>query len=71
MYVVRMHLLIKFNTDRKKDLVKLQRGEYLSMGKIESIFKTFHYIENICVYGDPSKDVCVALVTPIQKQVRC
>jgi long-chain acyl-CoA synthetase len=34
--------------DRKKDLVKLQMGEYLSMGKVESVLKTNSLIEN-CV----------------------
>lgn len=57
------------NIDRKKDLVKLQMGEYLSMGKIESILKTCKYIENVCIYGDAFKNVCVALVVPAQKHV--
>ena len=38
--------------DRKKDLVKLQLGEYVSLGKVESQLKTHPLVENICVYGD-------------------
>ncbi|KAL7012110.1 hypothetical protein ACKWTF_014638 [Chironomus riparius] len=38
--------------DRKKDLVKLQHGEYLSLGKIESELKTCPIVENICIYAD-------------------
>ena len=41
--------------DRKKDLVKLQLGEYVSLGKVESQLKTHPLVENICVYGDSYK----------------
>lgn len=48
--------------DRKKDLVKLQAGEYVSLGKVEAELKTCPIVENICVYGDSSKNYTVALV---------
>ncbi|XP_015174146.1 PREDICTED: long-chain-fatty-acid--CoA ligase 4 isoform X1 [Polistes dominula] len=50
--------------DRKKDLVKLQIGEYVSLGKVEAELKTCPVVENICVYGDPSKSYTVALIVP-------
>jgi long-chain acyl-CoA synthetase len=50
--------------DRKKDLVKLQFGEYVSLGKVESILKTCSIVENICVYGDSKRSYVVALVCP-------
>lgn len=56
-------------TDRKKDLVKLQAGEYVSLGKVEAELKTCPVVENICVYGDSSKHFTVALVVPNQKQL--
>uniref|UniRef100_A0A8C1K724 long-chain-fatty-acid--CoA ligase n=1 Tax=Cyprinus carpio TaxID=7962 RepID=A0A8C1K724_CYPCA len=37
--------------DRKKDLVKLQAGEYVSLGKIEAALKNSPLIDNICVYA--------------------
>ncbi|XP_012235088.1 fatty acid CoA ligase Acsl3 isoform X2 [Linepithema humile] len=52
--------------DRKKDLVKLQLGEYVSLGKVESELKTCPVVENICVYGDANKAYTVALVVPNQ-----
>ncbi|KAL9914432.1 acyl-CoA synthetase long-chain isoform 3-T6 [Glossina fuscipes fuscipes] len=55
--------------DRKKDLVKLQAGEYVSLGKVESELKTCTLVENICVYGDPTKQYTVALVVPNQKHL--
>ncbi|XP_075992792.1 acyl-CoA synthetase long-chain isoform X3 [Anticarsia gemmatalis] len=48
--------------DRKKDLVKLQAGEYVSLGKVEAELKTCPIVENICVYGDSSKSYTVALL---------
>jgi len=52
--------------DRKKDLVKLQGGEYVSLSKVESLLKTHPGVENICVYGESSKKFTVALVIPGQ-----
>ena len=50
--------------DRKKDLVKLQFGEYVSLGKVEAVLKTCPIIENVCIYGESSKSYCVALLVP-------
>lgn len=50
--------------DRKKDLVKLQFGEYVSLGKVESCLKTCPIVENVCIYGDATKSYTVALVCP-------
>lgn len=56
--------------DRKKDLVKLQAGEYVSLGKVETELKLCPLVENICVYGDSMKTFTVALVVPNQKQLK-
>lgn len=50
--------------DRKKDLVKLPGGEYVSYGKVEAVLKTHALIESICLYADPSKDYVVAIAVP-------
>lgn len=41
----------------------------MSLGKVESELKTCPIVENICVYGDPSKHFTVALVVPNQKHL--
>jgi long-chain acyl-CoA synthetase len=46
--------------------VKLQHGEYISLGKVESELKTCQLIEFICVYADSTKTFCVALVAPAE-----
>ena len=50
--------------DRKKDLVKLQFGEYISLGKVEAELKTCPLVENICIYGDSTQTFVVALIVP-------
>merc|ERR1719211_404548 len=55
--------------DRKKDLVKLQHGEYISYGKVEAILKTSPMVENICLYADPNYTFAVAVVIPSVSEV--
>ena len=50
--------------DRKKDLVKLQGGEYVSYGKVEAVLKTHALMDSICLHADPSKDFVVAIAVP-------
>lgn len=63
-------MVLSFFADRKKDLVKLQAGEYVSLGKVESELKTCPVVENICIYGDSSKHFTVALVVPNPQHLR-
>lgn len=55
--------------DRKKDIVKLQHGEYISLGKVEAALASSEYVENIMVHADPFHSYCVALVAPSHKEV--
>ncbi|KAI1304657.1 Long-chain-fatty-acid--CoA ligase 4 [Halotydeus destructor] len=50
--------------DRRKDLVKLQNGKFISLGKIESELKGSPLVENICIIADPNYKFCIALITP-------
>ena len=55
--------------DRKKDLCKLQVGEYVSLGKVEAVLNSCPIVENVCIYGDSLKSFCVALVSPDRKNL--
>ncbi|KAK4437480.1 Long chain acyl-CoA synthetase 8 [Sesamum alatum] len=50
--------------DRKKDIVKLQHGEYISLAKVEAALISSNYVDNIMVHADPFHNFCVALVVP-------
>uniref|UniRef100_A0A224YSN0 long-chain-fatty-acid--CoA ligase n=1 Tax=Rhipicephalus zambeziensis TaxID=60191 RepID=A0A224YSN0_9ACAR len=56
--------------DRKKDLVKLQFGEYISLGRVESVLKTCTLVENLFVYGNSLHTYLVAVVAPNLKQLQ-
>lgn len=47
-----MHVCTPACLDRKKDLVKLQAGEYVSLGKVEAALKNCPLIDNICAYAN-------------------
>lgn len=55
--------------DRKKDLVKLQNGEYISLGKIESVLKNHALVDNACIYGDSTRNYCIGLIVPQRENV--
>ncbi|VBB34920.1 unnamed protein product, partial [Acanthocheilonema viteae] len=55
--------------DRKKDLVKLQHGEYVSLAKIETALLNCPLIDNICCYGDSLSSYLIALVVPNKKHL--
>ncbi|TRY78823.1 hypothetical protein TCAL_04270 [Tigriopus californicus] len=61
------HLLPNGNLkiiDRKKDLVKLAMGEYVSLGKVEAAMKVHPLVENICIYADSSQSATIAIIVP-------
>lgn len=56
--------------DRKKDLVKLQAGEYVSLGKVEALLKNCPLIDNICAYASSEETYVIGFVVPNQKQLQ-
>lgn len=55
--------------DRKKDLVKLQAGEYVALGKVESALKNCSLIDNICAYANSDQNYVISFVVPNQKRL--
>ncbi|CAA6668368.1 unnamed protein product [Spirodela intermedia] len=53
--------------DRKKDIVKLQHGEYVSLGKVEAVLVASPYVDNVMVHVDSFYSYCVALVVPLHQ----
>lgn len=55
--------------DRKKDLVKLQAGEYVSLGKVEAVLKNCPLIDNICAYANSDESYVIGFVVPNEKHL--
>lgn len=56
--------------DRKKNIFKLQQGEYVASEKVESIYtKREDYIQEMFLYGDSSQNFCVAIITPVKAAI--
>ncbi|KAI8612947.1 long-chain-fatty-acid-CoA-ligase [Chytriomyces sp. MP71] len=56
--------------DRTKNLVKLSNGEYIALEKLESNYKVSKLVANICMHADPEQAYAVAIVIPVEKEVR-
>lgn len=55
--------------DRKKDLVKLRGGEYVSLTKVEMVVSKLPFIENCCLCASASSEFTVLLISPNLKQI--
>ncbi|CAG2111382.1 unnamed protein product [Medioppia subpectinata] len=55
--------------DRKKDLVKLQSGEYVALGRTESELKSCPFVDNVCAYADSRHRYIIALIVANEKRV--
>merc|ERR1712048_1026648 len=53
--------------DRKKDLIKLSGGEYVSLGKVEAALKQVSGIGACVVFAKSDKDHCVVVVSQPEK----
>lgn len=53
--------------DRKKDLIKLKHGEYISLGNAESKLKTLNVVDNMCIFAESTRDKTVAVVVPVME----
>ena len=50
--------------DRRKNIFKLQQGEYLAPDRIENKYMKCSLISEIFLHGDSSQNYAVAVVTP-------
>ena len=56
--------------DRKKDLVKLQQGEYVALSKVENVLKQCPYVGMAMAYADSNHSHCIAVVVVNEAPVK-
>lgn len=55
--------------DRKKDLVKLQGGEYVAVGQVETVLKMVPIVEQIYIHADSNHEFTVVFIVPSTKHL--
>ncbi|CAF0979618.1 unnamed protein product, partial [Didymodactylos carnosus] len=55
--------------DRKKDLIKLRGGEYVSLTKVEMVIGKVPIVENCCLCASSSAEYTVLLISPNQRNI--
>lgn len=49
--------------------MKLHSGEYVALGKVESVLSRCSIVENVCVYAESGKTYAIALIVPRAKEM--
>lgn len=56
--------------DRKKNLVKTLNGEYIALEKLESVYRSNTYVQNICVYADQNHSKPLGIIVPNETAIK-
>ena len=54
--------------DRVKEIFKLSQGEYIIPAKLESVYSKSVYVQQIMIYGNPTKNNIIAIIIPDKKK---
>ena len=55
--------------DRKKNIFKLQQGEYVAAEKVEGIYMKGDLLAEIFIHGDSTETFALAIAVPHQKKL--
>ena len=54
--------------DRVKEIFKLSQGEYIIPAKLESVYTKSIYVQQLMIYGNPTKNNIIAIIIPDKKK---
>ena len=54
--------------DRVKEIFKLSQGEYIIPAKLESVYSSSIYVQQIMIYGNSTMNNVIAIVVPDKKK---
>ena len=54
--------------DRVKEIFKLSQGEYIIPAKLESVYTKSIFVNQIMIYGNPTKNNIIAIIIPDKKK---
>ena len=55
--------------DRKKNIFKLQQGEYIVVEEIEFVYSKRPEVAEIFLHGDSNQSFCIAIIVPKQEVI--
>lgn len=55
--------------DRKKNIFKLQQGEYVAAEKVEAAYLKRHEVVEMFLYGDPMENFAIAVMVPHKESI--
>ncbi|GJJ11043.1 hypothetical protein Clacol_005274 [Clathrus columnatus] len=50
--------------DRKRNITKLSNGLFVAIERIETLYGAAHFVQQLLLYGDASRDYLVAIIIP-------
>lgn len=55
--------------DRKKNIFKLQQGEYVAAEKVENLYHKCEFTDEIFLHGESTEAFCIAIAVPNKKKL--
>lgn len=55
--------------DRKKNIFKLQQGEYVAAEKVENLYLKSDIVDEVFLHGESTEVFCIVIAVPNKKKV--